>query len=173
MLLLTVRLRKPPDGKSNTSKGSGKGPEKGGSSAKRSKGSGKGKKGKMFEILDDDGTWWYSDATGGDETVPDAPQDGANDEASPGVLVLNSILPQNPAVVHVGMAHLSIDCCSSGASLEVDDEIHAVVTCDRGSDVFHGRANEEKLRFVDVVDMAHDDRIVVDMEPNTRRMHGD
>ncbi len=171
---LNCKVKKAPDGKSNTSKGSGKSPQKGGSSGKGSNGSGKGKKGKMFAVLRDDGTLWYSDATGGDEAVPDAPQDGANDEASPGVLVLNCILPQNPCVVDVGVTHVSINCCSSDASLEAGDEIHAVVTCDRGSGVFPARTNEESPHFIDVFDMAHDNETVVDMSPiYTRRVHGD
>ncbi len=67
------------------------------------------------------------------------------------------------------------ECCSSDASLEADEEIHAIVTCDCdcGSDVFHGKANEEKPHFIDLVDMAHDDENICLYEPNTRRMHGD
>ena len=54
----------------------------------------------MFAVLDDEGTWWYSDATGGvDEAAPDASQGDANDDAAPGVLVLNCVLPQNCSVV--------------------------------------------------------------------------
>ena len=154
---LNCKFKKTPDGKFNASKGSGKSPQKGGSSGKGSKGSGKGKKGKVFAVLDGERAWWYSDATGGDEAVPDVPQDGANDEASPGVLVLNCVLPRNPSVVDVGMSSLSNDCCSSDVSLEADEEIHAFVTCDCGSDVFRGKANEEKPHFIDVVDMAHED----------------
>ena len=118
----------------------------------------------MFAVLDDEGTWWYAGATGGDEAAPDASQDGANDETAPGVFVLNCVLPRNPSVVDVGMPCLS-DGCSSDVSLEADEEIHAVVTCDCGSDVFPGKANEEKPHFIDVVDMAHDDENVVDMSP--------
>ncbi len=79
---LNCKVKKTPDGKSNAPKGSGKNSQKGGSFGKGSKGCGKGKKGKMFAVLDDEGTWWYSDAARGDEAVPDAPQAGANDEAS-------------------------------------------------------------------------------------------
>ena len=134
------------------------------SSGKGSKGSGKGKKGKMFAVLDDEGTWWYSDATGGDEAVPDASQDDANDDAAQAVLVLSCVLPQNSSVVDVGMPCL-LNCCSSDVSLEADEENHAVVTCDSGSDVSSEETNEEKPHFIDVVDMAHDDENIVDMSP--------
>ena len=73
---MNCKVKRTPDGKSNAPKGSGKNFQKGGSSGKGSKGSGKGKKGKKFAVLDDEGTWWYSDATGGDEAAPDASQDG-------------------------------------------------------------------------------------------------
>ena len=58
----------------------------------------------------------------------------ANDDAAQGVLVLNCVLPQNSSVVDVGMP-CSLNCCSSDVSLEADEENHAVVTCDGGSDV--------------------------------------
>ena len=135
---------------SNAPKGSGKSAQKVGSSGKGSKGSGKGKKGKMFAVLDDEGTWWYSDATGGDEAAPDASQDGGNDDTAQNVLVLNCVLPQNSSVVDVGMPCL-LNCCSSDVSLEADEENHAVVTCDGGSDVFSEKTNEEKPHFIDVV----------------------
>ena len=66
-------VKRTPDGKSNAPKGNGKNSQKGGSSGKGSKRSGKGKKGKMFAVLDDEGNWWYTDATGSDEAAPDAP----------------------------------------------------------------------------------------------------
>ena len=62
-----------------------------------SKGSSKGKKGKMFAVLDEDGSWWYTECAAEEESA-DAPQDGAEDENS-GVLVLNCVLPQLDSLV--------------------------------------------------------------------------
>ena len=63
---LNCRVKKSPDGKPFPSKGVGKSPQKGqkgggNSSGKGSKGSSKGKKGKMFAVLDEDGSWWYTE----------------------------------------------------------------------------------------------------------------
>ena len=113
---LNCKVKRTPDGKSNAPKENGKNSQKGGSSGKGSKGSGKGKKGKMFAVLDDEGNWWYTDATGGDEAAPDAPQDGANDDTAQGVLVLNCVLPRNSPLVDVDMPRL-LNCCSSDVSL--------------------------------------------------------
>ena len=114
---LNCRVKKSPDGKPFPSKGSGKSPQKGqkggsNSSGKGSKGSSKGKKGKMFAVLDEDGSWWYTECAAEEESA-DAPQDGAEDENS-GVLVLNCVLPQLDSLV-VGDS-LRHDCCSSDAS---------------------------------------------------------
>ena len=58
-----------------------------------------------------------------------------------------------------------LNCCSSDVSSEADEENHAVVTCDGGSDVSSEETNEEKPHFIDVVDMTHDDEDFVDMSP--------
>ena len=63
------------------------------------------------------------------------------------------------------IVQLLLNCCSSDVSLEADEENHAVVTCESGSDVSGEGTNEEKPHFIDVVDMAHDDEKVVDMSP--------
>ena len=52
---------------------------------------------KMFAVLDEDGSWWYTECAAEEESA-DAPQDGAEDENS-GVLVLNCVLPQLDSLV--------------------------------------------------------------------------
>ena len=70
---LNCRVKKSPDGKPFPSKGSGKSPQKGqkggSSSGKGSKGSSKGKKGKMFAVLDEDGSWWYTECAAEEKRV--------------------------------------------------------------------------------------------------------
>ena len=76
-----------------------KGQPKGSGSGSNGKGKGsKGKKGKMFAVVDDDGTWWYSDAAEGEILNSDAQK--AEDENGNGgdVLVLSGLLPNMSGV---------------------------------------------------------------------------
>ena len=146
---LNCKVKRTPDGKSNAPKGSGKNSQKGGSSGKGTKGSGKGLR------------FWMMRGLGGIQMPPVAMKQL---DTAQGVLVLNCVLPQNSSVVDVGMPCL-LNCCSSDVSLEANEESHAVVTCDCGSDVAGEETNGEKPHFIDVVDMAHDDENSVDMSP--------
>ena len=153
---LNCRVKKSPDGKPFPSKGSGKSPQKGqkggsNSSGKGSKGSSKGKKGKMFAVLDEDGSWWYTECAAEEESA-DAPQDGAEDENS-GVLVLNCVLPQLDSLV-VGDS-LRHDCCSSDASSGADEEnFDSDASLDANEESFDvDRLFDGVLHF----DMAYDD----------------
>ena len=153
---LNCRVKKSPDGKPFPSKGSGKSPQKGqkggsGSSGKASKGSSKGKKGKMFAVLDEDGSWWYTECAAEEESA-DAPQDGAEDENS-GVLVGNRVLPQLDSLV-VGDS-LRHECCSSDASSGADEEnFDSDASLDENEESFDvDRLFDGVLHF----DMAHDE----------------
>ena len=154
---LNCRVKKSPDGKPfDPSKGSGKSPQKGqkggSSSGKGSKGSSKGKKGKMFAVLDEDGSWWYTECAAEEEESADAPQGGAEDENS-GVLVLNCILPQLDSLV-VGDS-LRHDCCSSDASSDANEEkFDSDASLDANEEnVVDDRLSGDVLHF----DMAYDD----------------
>ena len=70
-------------------------------------------------VLDEDGSWWYTECAADEEESADAPQGGAEDENS-GMLVLNCILPQLDSLV-VGDS-LRHDCCSSDASSDANEE---------------------------------------------------
>ena len=97
---LNCRVKKSPNGKLFPSKGVEKSPQKGqkgSSSGKESKKSSKGKKGKMFAVLDENGSWWYTECAV-EEKSTNALQDGVEDENS-GVLVLNCVLPQLDSLV--------------------------------------------------------------------------
>ena len=153
---LNCRVKKSPDGKPYPSKGSGKSPQKGqkggSSSGKGSKGSSKGKKGKMFAVLDEDGSWWYTECAAEEEESADAPQGGAEDENS-GVLVLNCILPQLDSLV-VGDS-LRHDCRSSDASSDANEEkFDSDASLDANEEnVVGDRLSGDVLHF----DMAYDD----------------
>ena len=114
-----------------------KGQPKGSGSGSKGKGKGsKGKKGKMFAVVDDDGTWWYSDAAEEENLGSDAQK--AEDENGNGadVLVLSGLLPNMSGVFMEHVHDLqhgetewfdleSMDCLllSPDASIvEADDE---------------------------------------------------
>ena len=84
-----------------STKGKGKGQGKG------SKGS--GKKGKMYAVCDEHGSWWYTEDFGEHvegSDVPAAEAEGANEESPP--LILNGLLPSQLHVL-LGGGELSFD----------------------------------------------------------------
>ena len=86
---------------SPSTKGKGKGKGKG------SKGS--GKKGKMYAVCDEHGSWWYTEDFGehvDGSDVPAADAEGANEESPP--LILNGLLPTQLHVL-LGGGELSFD----------------------------------------------------------------
>ena len=79
-------------GKGSKGTSPGKGPSNSNQKPK-GKGGSKGKKGKMFAVCDDSGTWWYTEATEGEsfeETAEESAEPAAPAEES--VLVLSSVL---------------------------------------------------------------------------------
>ena len=89
---------------SPSTKGKGKGKGKG------SKGS--GKKGKMYAVCDEHGSWWYTEDFGehvDGSDVPAADAEGANEESPP--LILNGLLPTQLHVL-LGGGELSFDHAS-------------------------------------------------------------
>ena len=106
----------------------------------------------MFAVLDEDGSWWYTECAADEEESADAPQGGAEDENS-GVLVLNCILPQLDSLV-VGDS-LRHDCCSSDASSDANEEkFDSDASLDANEEnVVDDRLSGDVLHF----DMAYDD----------------
>ena len=103
-------LRSPPMVSHFLLRGVGKSPQKGqkgGILERDLRGLARAKRVKCLPVLDEDGSWWYTECAAEEESA-DAPQDGAEDENS-GVLVLNCVLPQlDSLVVGAVLMHLRV-----------------------------------------------------------------